>query len=414
MPNTSKATTTSILEGRIDKLRVAVPLITGDVYLRVDGVPVNGSFEDPAMVRTLRGLHEQAMPVRIGVLTDSKGNTFFSWLIARKGPGVPPRYYVDERRKAWRYTGIGAALATVAIGIAWLLGLGSAWRAIGLALMLAVAPAGVCVAGLSLHGLWSNRRHRVAILESEAAFRAYTGKPISSPPEAALDSTPVSVRLADEAPPSDEDLPPIRRVLGTLTSLTHEARRSVRSGPSFGIYRFVLGKQPYVMTVGENLGDIKPFLAEGDEVEMAVLASDAPGGGPHQLVYAMRNLEDGRVYVCHHGFRGGNSQVSPIGVGLTQRAPMLKMLAGLFLFTWLVLIAIMFSADSPSDDGPVLVTYSLLGFFALWVCVALPFLYLDMRWRAGRPTRRQRILERIYAVMGLGTPFAPSERVEEV
>jgi hypothetical protein len=49
-----------------------------------------------------------------------------------------------------------------------------------------------------------------------------------------------------------------------------------------------------------------------------------------------------------------------------------------------------------------------------WLCVALPLLFLDTRWRMGRPTRRQRILERIYRALGLGTPFAPAAVIEEV
>ena len=62
----SKRTNTvaATIEGRIDKFREAVPRVRGQVFLRVNGVPVNGAFEDPADIRTLRGLALQATPVR--------------------------------------------------------------------------------------------------------------------------------------------------------------------------------------------------------------------------------------------------------------------------------------------------------------------------------------------------------------
>ncbi|MNT95577.1 hypothetical protein D3C72_2374770 [compost metagenome] len=53
-------------------------------------------------------------------------------------------------------------------------------------------------------------------------------------------------------------------------------------------------------------------------------------------------------------------------------------------------------------------------FFLVWLGFALPLLWLDTRWRMGKPTRRQRITERIYALLDLGTPFAPTRRIEEV
>ena len=111
--------TPGILDGRIEQLRVSVPTPMGDVYLRVDGVPVVGTIEDAAMGRTVRGLQDQSAPVRVGVLTDTHGTHHFSWLIARKGPGVPPRFYVNERRNGWRGAGIGLLLAVTCVGVAW-------------------------------------------------------------------------------------------------------------------------------------------------------------------------------------------------------------------------------------------------------------------------------------------------------
>ncbi|WYX15634.1 hypothetical protein WJ974_03650 [Achromobacter xylosoxidans] len=48
-------TVAATVEGRIDAMRVAVPFVRGQVWLRVNGVAVNGTFDDPADIRTLRG-----------------------------------------------------------------------------------------------------------------------------------------------------------------------------------------------------------------------------------------------------------------------------------------------------------------------------------------------------------------------
>ncbi|CAM3736950.1 hypothetical protein [Bordetella tumulicola] len=87
---------------------------------------------------------------------------------------------------------------------------------------------------------------------------------------------------------------------------------------------------------------VLPFLAEGDQVEIAAYADGISGSESRRAVYAMR--------VCLVGCLG----------------------------------------------------------------IALPLLFLDARWRLGRPTRRQRTLERVYLTLDLGTPFAPTSRIEEV
>lgn len=170
------------------------------------------------------------------------------------------------------------------------------------------------------------------------------------------------------------------------------------------------------MYVAENFGDVLPFLAEGDRVEVAAYAGQISGAGPDQLVYGLRNLEDGRVYVCHHYFRGAYTDIAPVGVGLKQRVPMLTLLAGLLGVCWLVVVAVLASSDSPSgrEAAPELAAVAFAFLLLAWLCIALPLLFLDTRWRMGRPTRRQRILERIYRALNLGTPFAPTASIEEV
>lgn len=165
-------TTTAVaIEGRIDTLRVAVPAIRGHVHLRVDGVPVLGEFEDPAVIRCLRGVHEQGLHAIVGVLADARGDGHFSWLIAPQGPCVPPRTYQNEWRKGRRQIGIGLAVAGVALAAAWWLGVASFPRTLLMTLALAVALVALALSWLTAQSLWSNRRHRHAILQSEAQYR---------------------------------------------------------------------------------------------------------------------------------------------------------------------------------------------------------------------------------------------------
>ncbi|MFY4261802.1 hypothetical protein ACOTCG_29710 [Achromobacter xylosoxidans] len=408
-------TVAATVEGRIDAMRVAVPFVRGQVWLRVNGVAVNGTFDDPADIRTLRGLQQQATPVRVGVLEGGPpGLRHFSWLNAGQGRGIPPRYYVDQRRRGWRGIGISLAVAAVAGAGASLLDLSSFAQVLLLVLALTVALVAVLLAGFSLYGLWDNRRHRAAILRSEALYRDLRDTPV---PDAAPPAQAPAAHPPDEGETLLTDAAPeILLVRGALASLTHEARPSARTTPSYGVYRFHVGTRRFIMYVAENFGDVLPFLAEGDRVEVAAYAGQITGAGPDQLVYGLRNLEDGRVYVCHHYFRGAYTDIAPVGVGLKQRVPMLTLLAGLLGVCWLVVVAVLASSDSPSgrEAAPELAAVAFAFLLLAWLCIALPLLFLDTRWRMGRPTRRQRILERIYRALNLGTPFAPTASIEEV
>ncbi|CAB3907592.1 hypothetical protein [Achromobacter deleyi] len=416
------ATTAAIVEGRIEQMRVAVPLVRGNVHIVVNGVSVFGAFENSADIRTLQGLQQQGVPVRVGVLDGPQSLRHFSWLSAAQGPGIPPRYYVDLRRRAWRSIGIGTALAAALIGGCFLLDLGSFIQVLMLVVALTVALFALILAGCSLYGLWDNRLHRPAILQSEAKYRQQQGRPVS--PGAAASSA-ASAPQADKQrlaqPQFSERLvadasPEILHVHGVLTSLTHEARPGTRHRPSSGVYRFQVGRQPYALHVGEDLGNVQPFLAEGDRIELAAYAGEIPGAGPHRLVYGLRNREDDRVYVCHRHFRGAHTRIGPVGVGLSQRVPMLALLGSLLLVTWLVVVGFLHFGGSPQEhaDLPELAAFLFAILLFVWACFAVPLLYLDTRWRLGRPTRRQRILERIYRTLDLGTPFAPKVRIEEV
>ena len=397
-----------ILEGTIDQIRLAVPLVRHDAFLRIGTEAVIAAGLEAPQINQLQRLHQQGIPVRMGVMDGEEEQAVFSWAVPARGDPIPPRYYQTLKRRGWREAAIGGAIAAAFVWLAWLLGIASLTRVFLMVFSLVVALVALVVAGSALHGLWHNRRHRPLILASEALFdpeqRPAAGTPAPPPKPPRLE--PLSTQ--------DEGEPPIGHVRGHLVGLTHEMRQ-VHKGPNYGIYRYAVNGENFVMIAQEAFGDALPFLAENDRVEMAVRAAPAHDG--QRVVYALRNLEDGRCYMCHRYYGGEQGRDTPIRVGMSQRARMLKLMGALLLTAWLFVVGLQYFAGS--DDGsfqdfPELAVFLLALFFVVWLGFALPLLWLDTRWRMGRPTRRQRFTQRVYAMLDLGTPLAPSRRIEDV
>ncbi|KAJ8136530.1 hypothetical protein OY671_010257, partial [Metschnikowia pulcherrima] len=78
-------------------------------------------------------------------------------------------------------------------------------------------------------------------------------------------------------------------------------------------------------------------------------------------------------------------------------------------------VAVSATSGSPSsrETAPESAAVVFAFLSLAWSCVASPSSFSDTRWRMGRPTRRQRISERIYRASGSGTPFAPAAVIEE-
>jgi len=398
-----------ILEGTIDQIRLAVPLVRHDAYLRVGTESVIAAGLQAPQINQLQRLHQQGIPACLGVMDGDEGLAVFSWAVPARGEPIPPRYYQTLKRRGWREVVIGGAVCAAFVWLAWLLGIASLTRVFLMVFSLVVALVALVVAGSALHGLWHNRRHRPLILASEALFdpkqRPAAGTPAPPPKPPRLE--PLSTQ--------DEGEPPIGYVRGHLVGLTHEMRQ-VHKGPNYGIYRYTVNGVDYAMIAQEAFGDALPFLAEDDRVELAVRAAPA-----HQdcrrAVYALRNLEDGRCYMCHRYYGGEQGRDTPIRVGMSQRARLLKLIGALLLTAWLFVVGLQFFTgpdDGSFRDFPELAIFLLALFFIVWLGFALPLLWLDTRWRMGRPTRRQRFTQRIYAMLDLGTPLAPSQRVEDV
>ena len=397
-----------IIEGKIGQIRRAVPASRNDVFLRVGSETIWGVGLDPAHIAQLRAFHIKGVAVRVGVLVAERGLNRFCWAVPAQGDPIPPVTYQTAQQRSGREAAICGAVGLAALAAAWLFGLDSVLRMYLMVLALAIALMALVLGGYALTVLWHNRRERPRILASEALFNpgqrptAMPGKPGEPPPPR---QAPVALR-------QDGD-PPLLLVRGRLDAITHETRH-VHKGPTYGHYRFSIPGRTFLMTVDESLGSWQPFLAQDDRVEMAVEARPEPGE-PH-VVYALRNLEDGRVYMCHLRFRAHLSPDTPVGVGMNQRAPMLKMLGALMLTAWLLFMGMSWysEADARRGDLPELAIFTLGILLLVWLAFALPLLWLDTRWRLGKPSRRQRITERIYALLDLGTPFAPTQRIEEV
>ncbi|MEN4922296.1 hypothetical protein ABE485_26755 [Achromobacter spanius] len=396
-----------IIEGTIDQIRVAVPLHRKDVFLRIGTETVWAIDLDERHLGALRACHFDGIPVRVGVLEAEHGLNRYRWAVPARGAPLPPVSYQAAQRRSGRDAMVCAAVGAAALGAAWLFGLDSMTRMFLMVFSLVIALIALILAGSALFVLWHNRRDRPAILASEALF-----DPAQRPPATKSAPPPPPARLAPAALRDDGE-PPILLVRGHLDGITHETRH-VHKGPTYGHYRFSVDGRHFLMTVDESHGSWQPFLAQDDRVEMAAHASPEPDA-PH-AVYALRNLEDGRAYMCHLRFRAGLGKDTPVGVGMNQRAPMLKMIGALMLAAWLFLVGISWFSDADASHGGFanMALFVLGMFFLVWLGFALPLLWLDTRWRMGKPTRRQRITERIYALLDLGTPFAPTRRIEEV
>ncbi|WP_313702543.1 hypothetical protein [Achromobacter sp.] len=396
-----------IIEGTIDQIRLATPVHRHDVFLRIGAETIWGSGLDPSHIALLRGFHDKGTAVRIGVLEAEHGLNRFCWAVPAQGQPIAPLTYQTAQRRSGREAAICGAVGVIALGAAWLSGIATLPRVFLMVFALVIALMALVLAANAVHVLWHNRRERPRILASEAQF-----DPTRRPAAMAAAPTAPPLRQEPAALTQDGD-PPLLLIRGQLDEITHETRH-VHKGPTYGHYRFSVQGRQFLMTVNESLGSWQPFLAQDDQVEMAVNAQPAPGE-PH-AVYALRNLEDGRAYMCHLRFRANLGRDTPVGVGMNQRAPMLKAIGGLMLAVWLFLIGLTWFMDPEALQGdyPEVALFILGMFLLVWLCFALPLFWLDMRWRMGRPTRRQRITERIYALLDLGTPFAPKQRIEEV
>jgi len=193
-------------------------------------------------------------------------------------------------------------------------------------------------------------------------------------------------------------------------------RRGAQEGRStFRAYRFELGGHVLAFHAVADFGDVTPFLAEGDRVELAVQLFEDRSEQREPLVYALRNLEDDCTYVCQAKFLAGygfghEAKYSLPGMSLRRQTRAMRSLAFVFLVSWGG-IAVSLWAAGEYDDAVSFAGLCMLGLFA-----AISAVLIWQRWRVrlGWPSRRQRLLSRVYATLSIGSPEKPAPRVYSV
>jgi hypothetical protein len=213
-----------------------------------------------------------------------------------------------------------------------------------------------------------------------------------------------------------DDLPVVHRMSGKLRNLRVETfSAGAKAGrTTFRAYRFELDGRALVFHAGENFADIKPFLAEGDQVELAVQRFEDEPEPREPLVYALRNVEDDCAYVSQMQFRGGygfghGARYSLPGISRRQRTRSLWFLAAASLPA-ASLAGVSWAQGSHAEAGVILGVILLMLLAVGLALVMWPWWSL----RLGRPSRRERLLARVYATLSLGTPDRPAPGVYSV
>lgn len=184
----------------------------------------------------------------------------------------------------------------------------------------------------------------------------------------------------------------------------------------FAVYRFRLDglRLAFYAPMSED-EYAPPPLSEGDRVEIiaqrhTVRRPDADRIGDDGVVLALDNRQNARRYVCHSIFRWLAVDIAPVGYTPRMLRAALYWTVGLSVVAVVVVAAIIgldaaLSSGQPSWSwllGDGLRVIALVD-AVIWVPVAV----LQLRWRLGRPTRRQRYTDQVYAAMGFGSPLRP-------
>jgi DNA-binding FrmR family transcriptional regulator len=180
----------------------------------------------------------------------------------------------------------------------------------------------------------------------------------------------------------------------------------------FAVYRFRLDRLRLAFYAPMLQDQYAPSpLSEGDRVEViaqryAAQRSDDDGRTDGGVVLALDNRENGRRYVCHSIFRWMVLDLAPVGYTPRMLGEALYWTVGLSVAALATIIGL--DAVLPSGRSWSWLLDDCLWAIALvdaliWVPVAV----LQLRWRLGRPTRRQAYTEQVYAAIGFGSALRP-------
>ncbi|MGJ7525053.1 hypothetical protein [Variovorax sp. GB1P17] len=204
-----------------------------------------------------------------------------------------------------------------------------------------------------------------------------------------------------------DELPDIQRVEGRLKKLT--AKSLYRRGNAYSFD--VDGQSMWFCTSERSWQPSAPFLAEGDRVELAVLNAPLTPTGERR-VYALRNLEDDCVYVAHFTWQGNSAPYAATRIPPGSEHRYVLALTALLLALLVIGACIGATAGRTSQPTPWLFLGSLC--VGTWLLFAVPLYAIRWRWKAGFPTRRQRVMQAVYRCLDLGSPLSPKRPVQAV
>ncbi|WP_454688361.1 hypothetical protein [Achromobacter aloeverae] len=432
--------------GTVSAFRVGVPrqdgvgaIKVGDAWLEVnlDGY-MHGREVDGGMlvdqsnieqsIRTLETIAGAGCDAIAGAYVSGDGAAELEWLLSARGNLIPLSRH-DLRKKG---------LKMLARAMPWLLLclLAFIWSIanimdgfrytillvmVAIPLMVFLLPA---VMGLGLIGAsWLSRSKRMA----ERALQRHLDEPVGRKFPNGFFGNPVDRhdalvvdRRRQEETSAEPHLYCVRgRACGVTMQRTHVG--TAKNRIDLKCFEFSLEGEKHTLFASRTWGGGNVFLAEGDRVEVVVAAYEQRQPGSPRLVWAMRNLEDGRVYASHRVMAPlANPCTRPL-VGpfrmtqFTRRAR--QRFRVFFMATWL-LAWILMNGISTGIGGKIDELALIVSTFApplIWgIGIELPILLSDIKWRAGRPSKRQRLTERVYALLGIGSALAPPPTVIEV
>lgn len=442
-------------------LRVAVPKEDGvgaikvdDAWVRVKlsnythGKPVDGSMTvDQSTIdqsiRTLEDVVNARSDVIIGVDLSAEGQTELLWLLSNHGNLIPPSLS-DWRSKGQQVMARWLPWFIPSLAVfAWSLSSLLLGGGFGYTFLLLAACFPLLIGGFSIYfGLmlivctWTSRWSKEAELTLQKRLRKPASAELDKSLLTTIEPIPPKGDMAMAADVADMSKDPqFRRVCGRAANVTVQRTKAggsvplmasstpvrINSSIDFKCYQFTMSGKRYVMFASTTFGGGEVFLAEKDAVEVIVAGDDPPDKKALRLVWAMRNAEDGGIYACHRIMSPVATQITRPMVGAFRMTQMTgSYWRSLRRFVVAVWIAIMLMIGGLAwaigrEDARIIFVVAMLALPLVWLtCFELPMALWRWKWRLGHPSKRQRLAERVYTLLDVGSPCTPVSSLIDV
>ncbi|QBQ99956.1 hypothetical protein [Paraburkholderia pallida] len=206
------------------------------------------------------------------------------------------------------------------------------------------------------------------------------------------------------------EIPKFTRIEGRLNKITLSGTTKVywQSFIYPATYQFKIGQRDLVFSTGTSDRDSAPFLAEGDQVAVAVLDGASDNNDP-RMVYGLYSLEDECGYVAHYRWMNVKSKNAATRIAPNSEFKYIGAVSALLGVSFAIDYALARPLLWPEAAWPI------ASVAAVWLLCTTLLLIKRWRWKVfHRPTRRQRIVEEIYRCLDLGSPHCPDKKVQSV